>query len=138
MRRHVIPDVVQGQQLATMPRTATVAEAARCMNEREISSVLVVEDGNLLGIFTVRDVARRVVGRELGLDTPLAEVMTWDPETVEASEVPLRALRTMHDGGFRHLPVTENGEVVGILSRRDFFREDESLLEQEQALWEHL
>ena len=61
MRRHVIPDVVQGQQLATMPKTATVAEAARCMNEREVSSVLVVEEGRLLGIFTVRDMARRVV-----------------------------------------------------------------------------
>ncbi len=138
MRRHVMPDVVKGQQLATMPRTATVADAARCMNEREVSSVLVVEDGKLLGIFTVRDVARRVVGQELGLDTPLAEVMTSDPETVDAFEVPLRALRTMHDGGFRHLPVTENDRVVGILSRRDFFAEDESLLEQEQALWEHL
>ncbi|MGR9091050.1 MAG: CBS domain-containing protein [Gammaproteobacteria bacterium] len=138
MRRHVIPDVVQGQQLATMPKTATVAEAARCMNEREVSSVLVVEEGRLLGIFTVRDMARRVVGQELGLDTPLADVMTCNPETVDALEIPLRALRAMHDGGYRHLPVTENDEIVGILSRRDFFSEDESLLEQETALWEHL
>lgn len=138
MRRHVIPDVIQGQQLATMPKTATVAEAARCMNEREVSSVLVVEAGKLLGIFTVRDVARRVVGQELGLDTPLAEVMTCDPETVDALEIPLRALRAMHEGGYRHLPVIENDELVGILSRRDFFSEDENLLEQETALWEHL
>ncbi len=138
MRRHVIPDVVQGQELVMMPRTATVAEAARRMNERGVSSVLVVEQGRLLGIFTVRDVARRVVGQDRGLDTPLADVMTVDPETVDAFEIPLRALRAMHDGGYRHLPVTENDAVVGIVSRRDFFQEDERLLEDETALWEHL
>ena len=44
----------------------------------------------------------------------------------------------MHDGGYRHLPVTENDAVVGIVSRRDFFQEDERLLEDETALWEHL
>ncbi len=138
MRRHVIPDVVQGQELVMMPRTATVAEAARRMNERGVSSVLVVEQGRLLGIFTVRDVARRVVGQDRGLDTPLADVMTVDPETVDAFEIPLRALRAMHDGGYRHLPVTENDAVVGIVSRRDFFQEDERMLEDETALWEHL
>jgi len=138
MRRHVIPDVVQGQELVTMPRTATVAEAARRMNERGVSSVLVVEQGRLLGIFTVRDVARRVVGQDRGIDTPLGDVMTVDPETVDAFEIPLRALRTMHDGGYRHLPVTENDTLVGIVSRRDFFQEDERMLEDETALWEHL
>ena len=138
MRRHVIPDVVQGQELVMMPRTATVAEAARRMNERGVSSVLVVEQGRLLGIFTVRDVARRGGGQDRGLDTPLADVMTVDPETVDAFEIPLRALRAMHDGGYRHLPVTENDAVVGIVSRRDFFQEDERMLEDETALWEHL
>lgn len=138
MRRHVIPDVVQGQKLATVRKTATVAEAARCMDEHGVSSVLVVENGRLLGIFTVRDVARRVIGRDLGLDTRLEDVMTIDPETIDAFEIPLRALRAMHDGGYRHLPVTENDEVVGIVSRRDFFEEEERLLEQETALWEQL
>lgn len=138
MRRHVIPDVVQGQKLATVPKTATVADAARCMNEHGVSSVLVLEDGRLLGIFTVRDVARRVVGQDRGLDTRLEDVMTCEPETVDAFEIPLRALRAMHDGGYRHLPVTANDEVVGIVSRRDFFKEEEQLLEQETSLWEHL
>ena len=79
-----------------------------------------------------------MVGQDRGLDTPLADVMTVDPETVDAFEIPLRALRAMHDGGYRHLPVTENDAVVGIVSRRDFFQEDERLLEDETALWEHL
>jgi predicted transcriptional regulator len=44
----------------------------------------------------------------------------------------------MHDGGFRHLPVVDGGQVVGVVSRRDFFREDEELLDQEISLWEHM
>jgi len=119
-------------------KTATVAEATRCMSQAEVSSVLVMEDDMLIGIFTVRDVARRVIGQDLGIDTPLDTVMTRDPETVDAAEIPLRALRTMHDGGYRHLPVTDSGRVVGVVSRRDFFSEDEDLLEQEISLWEHL
>jgi len=138
MRKRIIPDVVNNQIITALPKTATVAHATKLMNEREVSSVLIMEDETLEGIFTVRDVARRVVGQDLGLDTKLADVMTPNPEAIAADEIPLRGLHRMHDGGFRHLPVVDNGKVVGVVSRRDFFAEDEALLDQEIALWEHM
>ncbi len=138
MRRHIIPDVVNDQIITALPKTATVTDAARLMSERKVSAVLIMEGGALEGIFTVRDVTRRVVGDGLSLDTKLADVMTPNPETVACEEIPLRGLRQMHDGGFRHLPVVDGGQVVGVVSRRDFFREDEELLDQEISLWEHM
>jgi len=138
MRRHIIPDVVNDQIITALSKTATVTDAARLMSERKVSAVLIIEGGVLEGIFTVRDVTRRVVGDGLSLDTKLADVMTPNPETVACEEIPLRGLRQMHDGGFRHLPVVDGGQVVGVVSRRDFFREDEELLDQEISLWEHM
>ena len=138
MRRHIIPDVVNNQVITALPKTATVAAAARLMRERKISAVLIMDGDALEGIFTVRDVARRVIGGDLSLDTELAVVMTPNPETVAPEEIPLRGLRQMHDGGFRHLPVVDNGKVVGVVSRRNFFREDEKMLDQETSLWEHM
>jgi CBS domain-containing protein len=138
MRRHIIPDVVKGQDIAALPKTASVRDAAQLMRQRGVSAVLVMEGEALEGIFTVRDVARRVVAADLSLDTPVGEVMTADPETITPAEIPLRGLRRMHEGGYRHLPVVEDGKVLGVVSRRDFFREDEELLDQERALWEHM
>ena len=138
MRRNIIPDVVNGQLIAKLPRTATVRDAAVLMCDRSISAVLITDGEKLEGIFTVRDVARRVVAADLPLDTTLAEVMTANPQTVTPEELPLRGLRLMHEGGFRHLPVIADGKIAGVVSRRDFFREDENLLDQETALWEHL
>jgi CBS domain-containing protein len=138
MRRHIIPDVVSDQVITALPKTATVAHAAKLMSEREVSAVLIMDGDVLEGIFTVRDVARRVIGQDLSPDTKLAEVMTPAPEAIAADEIPLRGLHRMHDGGFRHLPVVDGDRVVGVVSRRDFFPEDEELLEQEIALWEHM
>ena len=138
MRRHIVPDVVNGQVIAALTKVATVRDAAHLMRERSISAVLVMDGDVLEGIFTVRDVTRRVVAADLSLDTMLADVMTANPETITPAEIPLRGLRRMHDGGFRHLPVVEGTRVLGIVSRRDFFREDEELLDQETSLWEHI
>jgi CBS domain-containing protein len=138
MRRHIISDVVTDQDIAALPKTATVRDAARLMCERSISAMLVMDGDVLEGIFTVRDIARRVVAADLSLDTMLGDVMTADPETITPEEIPIRGLRRMHEGGFRHLPVVAGGRVVGVVSRRDFFREEEELLDQETALWEHM
>ena len=138
MKRHIFPDVVNNQEICSLPKTATVTEAARLMNDRGISSILVMENERLEGIFTVRDVAKRVVAEGLSLDTPIGDVMTPDPETIDAQEIAQRGLHLMHDGGFRHLPVMKDGKVVGVVSRRNFISEEEKLLEREIYLWEHM
>lgn len=143
-RQRIFPDVVSGQKLINLPPDATAREAAVLMDEREISSVLVTDEKDkLCGIFTVRDVARRIVGGGLDPDkTRLSKVMTKDLKCVSAKETPQTALRKMQDGGFRHLPVTEDGtadgRLVGIVSRRSFFPEEEALLKFEEHLWEHM
>ena len=144
LRRCLCPDVVSDQELITLKSSASAREAAKLMNGRRVSSVLILDENDkLCGIFTVRDVARRVVGNDLDPDkTPLSQVMTKDPKCVGAECLPHTALRLMQDSGFRHLPVTDDGtcagQVVGIVSRRNFFPEEETLLKVEEHLWESM
>ena len=139
MVRRLMPEVVHGQQLAELPGTATVREAARLMAARNVGSVLVTAgDGRLEGILTERDVVYRVVvpGRDPD-HTPLHEVMTEDPDTIGPSESAIEALRRMRGGGYRHLPVVgAGGRLMGVVSHRDFLGEETTRLEDETRLWE--
>jgi CBS domain-containing protein len=127
MARKIIPDVVSDQDIVSLDESATVLDAARLMSQRSINAVLIMDGEALRGIFTARDLARRVVAADRDLDTPLAEVMTTNPETVAADAQPVEALRRMFHGGFRHLPVVDGTRVVGLVSRRDLFEEEERL-----------
>jgi CBS domain-containing protein len=97
----------------------TVAKAAKLMAQKNVGAVMVVEGRRLVGIFTERDALTRVIaqGRDPAVTT-IGEVMTPDPVSVEPNEIFGRALLLMHDHGFRHVPVVENGEPVGIVSSR--------------------
>jgi CBS domain-containing protein len=88
----------------------------------------------LIGIFTERDIVFRVVaaGRDPKA-TRLAEVMTPQPQTINPNEPFLRALRIMHEGGFRHLPVVENNWPLGVVSARDALDDDLHELRAELA-----
>ena len=139
MRRHVYPDVVHDQNLICLPPKATARAAARLMADKQVSSVLVMEKGHLTGIVTVRDIARRIVGEGRNADrTHLPEIMTADPVCVDCNEPPMSALRKMRDGGFRHLPVEQAGEIVGLAVRSDFNSEEEQCLQFEESLWENM
>lgn len=121
MARRIIPDVVRNQRLVALAPSNHVREAARFMQHRNVGAVLVMEGDKLVGIFTERDMVGRVVADGLDPDiTPLSQVMTANPVTVAPNELAPVALRLMDDKGFRHLPVVDNGHVVGIVSRRDF------------------
>ncbi len=122
MQRRIVPDLVSNQTLASLPRSATVRDAARIMTERHIGAVLVAVDGRLQGIFTERDVLARVVA--VGLDpdhTVLGGVMTADPDTIAPNDTALEALRKMSEHGYRHLPVVDSDRLVGIVSIRDLY-----------------
>lgn len=109
------------------PETLVVRAAAQ-MAAKNVGAILVVEGERLVGIFTERDIVCRVVAP--GLDprtTRIAEVMTRDPQTVAPGRPFGYALALMHRGGFRHLPVVENGRPVGIVSARSAM--DPELLE---------
>jgi len=139
MNRKIIPEVVHDQTLLHLPATATVREAARDMRARHVGAVLVVAGDRLEGIFTERDMVNRVVAEGLDPDgTKLAEVMTRNPDTVGPNDTALVALRRMQDGGYRHLPVVDNGHLVGIVSRRDFAGDEKARLDSETKLWERV
>ncbi len=122
MQRRIVPDLVSNQTLASLPPSATVRDAARVMTERHIGAVLVAVDGRLQGIFTERDVLARVVAAGLDPDdTALGGVMTPNPDTVAPNDTALDALRRMSECGYRHLPVLDGDQMVGIVSIRDLY-----------------
>lgn len=137
MVRKLIPDIISEQVVFALGGGATVRDAARGMAERDVNSVLIVEDGQLMGIFTGTDLLKKVVA--VGLDpdqTALREVMTHDPQTVAPNLNAIEALHRMHDGRFRHLPIVEDGSVLGVVSRRDFLGYEIEELEHQEKLWE--
>ncbi|MSO85289.1 MAG: CBS domain-containing protein [Rhodospirillales bacterium] len=142
MPKRQIKDIVAGQQLMTVRPEETVRDAARKMVARNIAAVLVTSaDGRPLGIFTERDMLRRVVADGLDPDqTPVTKVMTAKPLTVALDSSVIEAMRTMQERHVRHLPVTADGRAVGIVSIRDFLggEVDEVRREQEsrERLWE--
>lgn len=119
MLEQPIRNVLERRSLVLAQPEMTVDDAARLMKERHVGAVLVVEQEQLVGIFTERDAVFRVLAeRRDPLTTRLAEVMTPDPVTVSPEETFGYALLLMHDNGFRHVPVIENGKPVGVVSTR--------------------
>ena len=97
--------------------STVVADAVKEMNQRDISSLLVIENDTLLGIFTERDVLVRVV--DAGLDasrTRVADVMTPNPVTVDPGMTVEEAMRTVTRCHCRHLPLVVNGHIHGLVS----------------------
>ena len=112
--------VMSRRKLVTARSRISVVEAARRMAKKDVGAILVVEDGQLVGIFTERDIAFRVVARNLDPDeTRVADVMTCSLHTIDADEPFGCALLIMHDKRVRHLPVLESGKLVGIVSARN-------------------
>ena len=120
---HTVAEILksrQGTTLATLPPTATVREALQIMADRNIGSVLIVQGDALLGIFTERDYARRLVLKGLAsADTLLADVMTTRLYVVNPHQTVQECLGVITKGRLRHLPVVDGGKLVGLVSFGD-------------------
>lgn len=115
----LVKSVMQAPRLLTVRPETPVNEAAQLMARENFGAVMVVEAGRLVGIFTERDIASRVVAPGLDAQTTrLADVMTRAPTTVAPDRPFGCALLMMQEGGFRHLPVVQGGKLVGIVSSR--------------------
>ncbi|KAJ9676607.1 hypothetical protein PVL29_021895 [Vitis rotundifolia] len=101
----------------TVPDTTSIYEACRRMAARRVDALLLTDSNALLcGILTDKDIATRVIARELNLEeTPVSKVMTRNPIFVLSDTLAVEALQKMVQGKFRHLPVVENGEVIALL-----------------------
>jgi len=121
MSQRPIRTMIAGRPLVTASSDTTVAAAARLMKKKNVGALLILEhDGGLAGIFTERDALFRVMaeGRD-PKETRLSEVMTRHPRTIEPDHPFGHALLMMYDGGFRHVPVVEDGRPIGVVSARD-------------------
>jgi CBS domain-containing protein len=120
-----VRSVVASQTPLIASRDTTVLDAAHRMKAQGKGALLVVEGSKLIGIFTERDALFRVIaaGRDPAT-TMLADVMTPQPQTIHPDEPFLHAMRIMHRGGFRHLPVAEHGRPLGLVSARDALDDD--------------
>jgi CBS domain-containing protein len=107
--------------LLTVSAVTPVTEAAKEMDERSVGAVLVLAGGTLVGVFTERDVLRAVARGKVD-GAMVGDFMTPHPETIEPDDTTEHAAVLMIHGGFRHLPVVDGAQVVGILSIRDLVR----------------
>ena len=120
MTERTVKQIIEGQEPVTASADMTVSEAARLMKTHNIGALMVVEGEKLVGVFTERDGLFRVLaGGMSGESTPLSAVMTANPQTIKPEDGFTHALQMMHDGRYRHLPVVDDGRVVGIVSVRD-------------------
>jgi len=138
--RKLIDIVAANEPPPTMQPVASVQDACRTMRERHADTVLVTDDiGSLVGIFTAGDAVKRVLAAgKSPAQLQLRDVMTKDPVTMPADKTALDALRLMWDGGFRHVPVTTAGKLIGCVSRGDFKGDERESHEHERELWEHM
>ena len=120
-----ICDLIKDQETYQAELGDSVLQTVCAMVERDIGAVPIVHNGKLVGIFSERDLMRRVVaeGRDCR-STCMAEVMTDDPLTVSTTEDPGSCMALMRRHGFRHLPVCHEGQLVGIVSLRDILLHD--------------
>ena len=109
------------RDLLTVAADGTLGAAAKQMAARGVGAVVVLENERLSGILTERDLLK-AVAEGFKEDARVSDWMTRHPETVESEDSTDHAAALMIHGGFRHLPVVDEGEIVGILSIRDLMR----------------
>ena len=120
MPTRTVRTIVAQQTAVTVPAKTSVEAAARLMKKKKVGALMVVDDAKLVGIFTERDALFRVLAENRDPHTTrVATVMTPDPRSIHPDKPFGNALFMMYEGGFRHVPVVENGRPLGMVSARD-------------------
>ena len=118
-----IREVIAGkaiQDIVTISPDATVRELLALLAQHNIGAAVVSTDGSAVdGIVSERDIVRRLDGNDAALDDTVAQIMTSDVQTCEASSSLDEVRMTMTEGRFRHLPVCEGERLVGVISIGD-------------------
>lgn len=122
-----IAEIIEDQVLTVIEPGLTVRNAAQTMAERNIGAVAVVHSGKLAGIFSERDIMARVVAKGLNPDDTLVDhVMSKELVVADPSDDLDDALQKMYSIRARHLPVIQNGKLVGMVSIRDLLEVDDA------------
>ena len=133
MQRKIIPDIVQRQNVCSLKKSDTALEGAKQLTGRHIAALVIVDDaGKLIGIVTERDMTQRLLAKEIDPKTTLlGDIMTKNPDTLAPDDSAADALELMQSRNYRHLPVTENGRCVAVVSIRDLYAAVKSALEED-------
>ncbi len=133
MSNRFIRGVIATQTVVCTPPSLSVAEAAVLMKSKRVGALMVVDaNGCLIGIFTERDALFRVLATGSNPQTTsLQDVMTAAPQTVHPDKPVGHALHMMFEGGFRHVPVVEDGRPLGMISARDALAPEMQAFESE-------
>ncbi|MHA6344866.1 DUF294 nucleotidyltransferase-like domain-containing protein [Roseivivax sp. CAU 1761] len=115
-------ETLMSRRLVTAPPGVSVRDAAIRMREAGASSICVTEGERLVGLVTQRDLAGRIVAEGRPAETPLAEVMTRDPVTLPPSALGSDVLKLMLERGIGHVPVAEQGRLLGMITQTDLTR----------------
>ena len=120
-----IHELIKNREVYFVDTGRTVLDTVRYMVERNIGAVAVVSGDDLVGIFSERDLMKRVVSEKRDpAHTTVREVMTSDPLVVSPRERITDCMRLMRDNSFRHLPVCEGRKLIGLISLRDLILHD--------------
>lgn len=134
-----IGELIEGQELVVVAPQDAVRDVAKVMTEHNIGAVAVVADSALAGIFTERDLLRRVVAEDRDTAIPVSEFMTRDVISIEPEDVIEDAIVTMKLKGFRHMPVvTRDNKLVAMLSLRDLLQADRERMHDKADLLNRL
>lgn len=123
----------KGRDVVSIAPGASVLDAIRLMSDRGIGALVVMDGDNLVGILTERDYARKVILKGRASDaTEVREIMTTDVITTSSSESVEKCMNTVTEKRIRHLPVLDEGKIVGIISIGDLVKA--IISDQQQAI----
>ncbi len=115
-----VRDILKPRELFSVEAAQSVADVTRRMAELRVGAIMVLENGELRGIFSERDLMTRcVVAQRDPSTTSVTDVMTTDVATIDESATPEHAMESMRHNNCRHLPVFRDRQLVGFLSMRD-------------------
>ncbi|WP_196257894.1 CBS domain-containing protein [Pelagibacterium limicola] len=110
----------KGDNVITVTSQSTIGELIATLARHNIGAVLVVDEGKLVGIVSERDIVRHLAGSAEGFRAqPVSTIMTRNLKTCAPGDTLDDAMTTMSSGRFRHLPVIDNGELIGVISMGD-------------------
>lgn len=126
----------KGRSVFSVEPSTIVYKAIEVMAEKNIGGLLITEKGKLVGIFTERDYARKLILKGKSSNTTtIGELMTKEPFTVTLDSSIEECMELMSNRRIRHLPVVENGELIGVISIGDVVR---FIIEEQKSIIEHL
>lgn len=116
-----ISELPELRPVVCLPSTAKVSDAIKSMTEKRVGIIMIVDDEKLVGVFSERDVLVKVAASDLDINTtPVAGLMTPDPQSLRSTDEIVYALNLMSVGGYRHVPIVdESNHPVAVVSMRD-------------------